>query len=300
MPAKKKEVYFFYSNRAEKGILEPVIKKVDQSKKFNATKVDLMMIPISVKEYGMTYTHTYKLLEENQPDLCFCSFDRPEMIFVALASFYQGIPVAQMHAGDISQHGSWDDFTRHAISVYASIHFCNGMPSYYRVLALLHVVGKEATHVYEVGSTAFDDIEIDESTCPTEPYDLVVYNPPTRRRDLIPSEVNKIADMLDKKTVWIEPNGDLGSAIIKATTLVRDIKLAPTVKRPQFLGLMKNAERFIGNSSSLFKEAPAFLKPHQLIHVGVRNAGREKLTKIRKGGSARIVKILEELNLSDL
>lgn len=285
----------FYSNRAEKGLLTPVIKRMRESQKITPIVVDLMSIPIKPKDYGTTYRHTYRMLGDEKPDLVLCCFDRSEMVFIALAAFHLHIPAAQIHAGDLSQEGTWDDMNRHVISLYADIHFCEGAPSYLRTIKLLETVGRSTKHIYEVGSTAFDDLEIDESLSPKEPYDLVLYNPCTRKPEVTAQEFLKIVNMMNKHVVWIEPNGDPGSEQI--TYAILDLKAHPpfpldffrTVPRSQFFGLMKNCDRAIGNSSAFFLELPFFNKRH--IHIGIRNKNRETVQP-RIGGSDRIVKII--------
>ena len=294
----------FYSNRAEKGLLEPVMQSIDGSRKLELVKVDLfkdLVKPKRMSEYGLFYSLAYELMQVEKPALALCAFDRFEMAFPTLAAFYQHIPIAQMHAGDLSLEGTWDDVTRHVISLYASIHFCEGENSYRRGVNTLKNLGRSTEHVYEVGSTAFDNLKIDTSFCPKEPYDLVVYCSPTRRLDVIILEIRQIFGILDKFTVWVEPSGrDPGDQQIINILNTYNTQLSSpqpylllkTLPRPLFLGLLKNCERVIGNSSSLFYEAPNFLRKEQIIHVGVRNKGRE-FVKIRKGGSRRIVKILE-------
>jgi hypothetical protein len=128
----------------------------------------------------------------------------------------------------------------------------------------------------------------------------VVYNSPTRRLDLVSDELEDIIGMLNKDTVWILPSGSsvgdtkihrLVHQFVHLNTHIIDVY--STVPRPQFLGLMQNCNRFIGNSSSMFYEAPYFLKKSQIIHVGVRNTGREYV-KLKPGGSSQVVKILED------
>lgn len=298
------KVMVFFSNRAEKGLLKSVMKRIEESGKLELLAVDLfkdLVEPKSLDSYGLLYNSAYKLIEREKPTLVMTPFDRFEMVFPALAAFYHNIPIAQIHAGDLSLEGAWDDVTRHVLSLYASIHFCEGRKAYRRVVNMLKTLRRSTRHVYEIGSTAFDDVEIDTSFCPKEPYDLVVYCSPTKRLDLIASEIKQILSMLDKYTVWVEPSGrDPGDREI--IEILKDhhtqlsspqpYLLLKTLPRPMFLGLMKNCERFIGNSSSLFYEAPMFLKKKQIIHIGVRNKGRE-FVKIRRGGSKRIVKILE-------
>ncbi len=305
-------IIVFFSNRAEIGLLEPVMKRIEKSDKLDLVKADLFeglgqeidskLLEASIDEYGLLYNYCHRFLQKEKPALVLCCFDRLEMIFPTLAAFYQNIPIAQMHAGDLSLEGSLDDVTRHAISFYATIHFCNGEKSYNRIVEVLKRLGRSTENVYEVGSTAFDDVEIDEDVCPTKPYDLVIYLSPTRRPDLIGKEITQILKMLDKFTAWVQPSGrDPGDEkIIEALQDHHTVLASPhpylvykTLPRPMYLGLMKNCSRIIGNSSSLFFEAPYFLKQDQIIHVGVRNKGRE-FVEIRPGASDRIVEVLEK------
>ena len=128
---------------------------------------------------------------------------------------------------------------------------------------------------------------------------MVLYNPPTKHPELIPKELHEIEAMLDhtKPTFWIGPNGDPGSDLI--ISRVKDIerkgnvKLFSTLPRREFLALLKHTSRFISNSSCMFLEAPHFLRPEQIVHVGVRNLGREPV-EIKLGGSDRIAEILRK------
>ena len=74
------------------------------------------------------------------------------------------------------------------------------------------------------------------------------------------------------------------------------IEFYENLPRKIFLGLLKNCSRFITNSSCAYYEAPAFLKPEQIIIVGKRNKRRSSsFSSMGKGGSSdKIIKILEK------
>lgn len=286
----KKRIVVCWSNRSEWGLLEPVLKRL--SEHFEVTPFS--MVCLSTSELGNIYKSSYAFLSRYKPNLVITPFDRYEQIFVALAARMLNLKVAQIHAGDLSREGCWDDQVRHMISLCCDYLFCNSEESARRARDLVKLTGSDAK-VFTVGSTAFDDIKVDESAAPKELFDLVVYYPPTRRPDLIEDELDKIEATLDKPIVWIGPSGDPGSdqIVARAKRLEKDgrAKFYPNLPRSNFLGLLKRCSRAIGNSSSFFCELPFFGKRH--VHIGARNRGRE-IVKVRTGGSDRIAEILRK------
>lgn len=295
----RRVIAIFYSNRSEIGLINSVIKALE-AKGFRTLVVNLAdYVDLNIESLGEVYNWAYLFLKSKQIDLCFTPFDRYEMVFATLAAYHLNIPVAQMHAGDISE-GTWDDITRHAISLYSTIHFCNGKRSMERVKHLLQSINKQTAYVFDVGSTAFDDIEVDTSVVPAFPYNLVLYNIPTKHPELISKELRFIERFIDDtgfKSVWILPSDRVFTEEVIST--VEKLRLQGRIvhyinlPRSQFLALIKNCQYFIGNSSSMIYEAPAFIRKEQIIHVGLRNKGRETI-KIRIGGSERIAEIIDK------
>lgn len=280
-----------WSNRSEKGLLEPVIRRLKRHFEVIEFNMGGGEDPFYL---GCLYESAYAFFHECQPDLVITPFDRKSQIFAALAAKMLNLRVAQIHAGDISLEGTWDDSIRHQISLNCDYLFCNGEESAERARKLIKLTGG-STKVFEVGSTAFDYIEVDISACSDGKFDLVIYHPPTKRPDLIESELDEIESLLDKPTIWIGPSGDPSSdqIIARAKKLEKEgkIKFYQNLPRPKFLGLLKECTRPIGNSSSFLLELPYFGKKH--IHIGVRNRGRETV-KIKTGGSDRIAEILRK------
>ncbi len=129
---------------------------------------------------------------------------------------------------------------------------------------------------------------------------MVIYHPPTRKPGALRGELEQIIGLLeeDRHIIWIGPNGDPGSDEIiytaKRAAELYGLTYYDNVPREQYLALMKHAERIIGNSSSIFKEAPTLREGTEgLIHIGLRNKGREYLVA-RKGGSDRIVQHIKD------
>ena len=292
MGDKVKRIVVAFSNRSEYGLLVPVIRRLE--KHFEVIEFDMGAVTGGVFKLGDLYKNAFAFLQESSPACVITPFDRKEQIFVALAARMLNLRVTQIHAGDISREGCWDDQVRHMISLCCDYLFCNGEESAERARELVELTGSSAK-VFEIGSTAFDDIEVDTSSCPEGEFDLVIYHPPTKRPDLIEKELDEIESIIDKSTIWIGPSGDPGSdqIIARAKKLEKEgkIRFYQNLPRPKFLGLLKQCSRALGNSSSFFLELPHFGKKH--IHIGVRNRGRG-IVKIRTGGSDRIAEILKK------
>lgn len=276
------------------GLLEPIIRRLDQHFDVVHFKIEPKWAGENMSSLGGLYDAAYSFLQATRPTLVITFSDRKEQIFVALAALFLNLRVAQIHAGDISAEGLWDDRVRHMISLCCDYLYCNTKESGNRVKELVKLTGS-SSKVFVVGSTAFDDLEIDTSACPEKPFDLVVYLPPTRRPESISEDLNRIESMLDKPTIWIGSSGDPKSSEIAER--VEEMKKRHNIihyanlPRPKFLGLLKHCDRAIGNSSSFFCELPFFHKQH--IHIGVRNMKRERIMP-RVGGSDRIVDIIKE------
>ena len=248
--------------------------------------------------------------ENVKPDIALLPTDRKEMLMVTIAAFFTGIPIIHFHAGDINPTGSsYDETIRPMISLMSKCWLCNSKESAENVKNVLDAVYRTTNGVYNVGSTAFDDIEIDDLLVPIYPYDLVIYHPPTATPEVIRKELDEIEELINENhngfVFWGYPNGDEpGSKIIinriKKIERYSRITVFKNIIRPQFLGLMQSCSRFIGNSSSIIYEAPYFLDNNQIIQIGNRNAGRIFDSNIERGASDKIIKILEGIDFDEI
>ena len=292
-------VVFCTSSRSERGMIEPLLRRLD-------ARYDLKLLELPVSFGGAYEVATEYLRLSGKPRLAFTPFDRLEMLACCIAFYQAGVPIAQLHAGDWAGGGIWDDTVRMMITLCSDIQFCASQKSLERTVQLLKLADKPISRAYMVGSIQFDDLELDESVVPKYGYDLVLYNPPNGRLELIPSELDEVEGLLDseKLTVWVYPNEDAGCEAIIGRIERLELKSLyykhekPRVKgfkslpRPQYLALMKHADRVIGNSSSFFVELPYFKKTH--VHVGLRNRDRERVEPV-VGGSDRVVEVVASL-----
>jgi UDP-N-acetylglucosamine 2-epimerase len=281
------------SHRAERGLLQPLIDRIDAHPRFD---LDLFSLN-TTEDFGVNYQQAqfHFMDPDERPDIVLFPCDRAEALSGALAAFELSIPIMHFHAGDVGTV-SKDEMYRHAISLMASVHLCNGQKAKKVVTDLLQAVGRPVGCVYDVGSTMLDDVEIDETVVPNKPYDLILYHPPTNDPVLINRELNEIESLLDPGVPvhWCYPNGDPGSEIIieRIESFEKMLWKSHNLPRPYFLGLMKNCRYFIGNSSSMVCEAPMWLSPEQIIHIGDRNKNRS-FDEINPGATDRILGILE-------
>ncbi|MFA5937513.1 MAG: UDP-N-acetylglucosamine 2-epimerase [Candidatus Paceibacterota bacterium] len=289
MCEQKKRVAVVWSNRSEEGLLRPVIEELKKSDHF---EVEEWKIPDDV--YGVAeYVAQLERSDAELPDLAITPHDRPPVTLMAFFLYHVNVPLVQLHAGDISS-GTFDDSDRWCISLWAKYHFCAGKIQAKRLRKFLRSMGKDPLHVYVSGVTNLDNLS-KMSEPPDGDYDMVLYNPPTTAQEGITEELTKIINLLDKDTYWFAPNGDPGSERIESAVKIlakeKNIKWTATMPHESFLGLLSRAKRVIGNSSTLFFEAPHF--GCEIIQIGERNRVRENV-ELKPGGSKRIVRRLEK------
>ena len=281
------------SHRAERGLLQPLIDRLEAHPTLDLDLFSLDPDADHVANYEQAGAHYM----DKRPDIVIIPCDRAEALAGALAAFELSIPIIHFHAGDVGTV-SKDEMYRHMISLMASVHLCNGPSAKKVVCDMLQAVGRPVGCVYDVGSTAFDsDLDIvagyDGIYDGITPYDLVLYHPPNDL-ELIEKELDEIERLVEdsENVIWLYPNGEPGSDII----IRRMEKVSPSadhdLPRSAFLYVMKNCEYFIGNSSSMVCEAPMWLSPEQIIHIGNRNRDRS-FDEINPGATGRILGILE-------
>jgi UDP-N-acetylglucosamine 2-epimerase len=243
-----------------------------------------------------------KKIKIDKTKYAICPFDRMQVMMAACACFHYDVPFAQMHGGEISS-GTYDDANRHVITLWADMIFTAHDVFTRRATNLRKTAGLSTKRIHTVGITNLDEREIDESELPSRPFNLVLYNPPTLlSSNEIKAELDEVYDLALKSgasIIWIGPNGDPKSEVIEryAKSHLNSIKYAADgYPRAKFLGLLKNAELAIGNSSSFIYEAPILKTPVRMI--GERNRTREHLN-FKMGASVKIARLIEK-RLEDL
>ena len=181
----KKKILVSTGTRAEYGILRPLLREIQKSKKLklilivtgshlskkhgytiNEIKKDNFKIDSTIRlshfrdknvdisaaigDYVINFS---KIFQKFKPDINFIVGDRDEMLASAIAAYHMNIPNAHIHGGDRS--GGLDEYNRHAITKVSNIHFAATKESLSRILKL----GENPKYVFQTGSTSVDEIK---------------------------------------------------------------------------------------------------------------------------------------------
>lgn len=184
----KREIAVFTGNRAEYGLLFPVIRElsgvsalgelyliisgahlnddfgktideIDMScvkdvKKINLPRGGVDKQLEALQSFSRIISDGAEILTELRPAFIVLAGDRYETFAMAIVAFYMNIPIVHLFGGDLSRGGHLDDSVRHCITKLAHIHFTTNADSYKRILGL----GEEEWRVFNVGSTAIDNV----------------------------------------------------------------------------------------------------------------------------------------------
>ena len=177
-----KKIVFFTGNRAEFGILNPLIFSLYEN--YNISIVisgahtntetkskneiyETLRDYCDIETYELLYSSEdfyrdnfkqnfekgYNLLNELRPDLTVVLGDRVETYAFANASFFNKIPICHLFGGDIGNAPYFDTNIRHAISKIANLHFASNKQSYENLLRM----GEEAWRCFNMGNISLDN-----------------------------------------------------------------------------------------------------------------------------------------------
>ena len=172
-------------NRAEYGLLKPLVIKIQQEKnwtlqllvtgahlspEFGLTykqieedefvineKVEMLLSSDTdegiVKSMGLGMIGFADALKRLKPNLLVILGDRFEMLALASAAIIFKIPIAHIHGGEITE-AAYDDSIRHAITKLSHLHFTSTEDYQKRVIQL----GENPETVFNVGAIGLDNI----------------------------------------------------------------------------------------------------------------------------------------------
>jgi UDP-N-acetylglucosamine 2-epimerase (non-hydrolysing)/GDP/UDP-N,N'-diacetylbacillosamine 2-epimerase (hydrolysing) len=247
---KRRKILVTTGTRAEYGILRPLLKKIEMSK-----KLDLFLIVTGThnsKKYGMTVNeikrdgfkiskiikilpksdtpysitqslgegiiHFTKIFKKIKPDINLILGDRDEMLASAISAYHMNIPNAHIHGGDKS--GGLDEYNRHAITKMSNIHFSATEKSKKRILKM----GENPKFVFLTGSPSIDEIKNNKITTKKDIKKLyginfhgdeilLVYHPTTTQLEKNTAQIRSILNSVVKlghTCIIIAPNSDAG------------------------------------------------------------------------------------------
>jgi GDP/UDP-N,N'-diacetylbacillosamine 2-epimerase (hydrolysing) len=231
-------------------------------------------------------TSLVDILQRVKPDWVILAGDRGETLIAAITAAYTNIPIAHIQAGELS--GNIDGQARHAIGKFAHIHFASNLDAYNRLKKL----GEEKFRIKLVGAPQLDDLKKIQNfenfekikkkynllKLKKKNYILVVYHPVTEEYKKTKKNVSILCDSLKRQEtikVWVLPNNDAGSSIVKNEIFNNKDPnniFFDNLPRSEYLGLLKNCQLLIGNSSSGIIESSSFKVP--VINLGRRQNNR--------------------------
>lgn len=313
----KKKIAYVSGTRADFGLMTPVLKAVKDSKKLElllyATAMHLM------PEFGNTITRVRKEFPEvkeiraifekdeqagmarfaadflkklvaffakDKPDFVLILGDRVEMLSVAVASLYLGIPIGHLHGGETTS--TVDETARHAITKLASIHF----PATEESAKRIEKMGEEYWRIHVVGAPALDTILNEKLPTKEEFYKeiglktgerfiLVSQHPVSEEAEDAARQMEETIAAVKKiglPAVITYPNADTGGrkmiAVIEKEKNNPIFHIFPSLDYKIFLAAEREAAVWVGNSSAACIESSSFKTP--VVNVGTRQTGRQR------------------------
>lgn len=310
-----KKILFITGTRADYGKLKSLMRRVDDSKEFEAyIYVSGMHL---IWELGNTYEEVLKDQYKNthvayglantrkasydlgdvicnltgyvlniKPHMIVVHGDRVDALAGAVVGALNNICVAHIEGGELS--GTVDESLRHAISKISHLHLVCNKEARKRLIQL----GEKEDKIYILGSPDIDIMLSDSLPSiekAKERYDInfnnfgiLMYHPVTTEYKDIGRNIKTIVDAViesGKNHIIIYPNNDLGYEVIlneyKRFESMERFRLFPSLRFEYFLTFLKNAEFMIGNSSAGVRETSVYGIP--AIDIGSRQHNRYSL-----------------------
>jgi UDP-N-acetylglucosamine 2-epimerase (non-hydrolysing)/GDP/UDP-N,N'-diacetylbacillosamine 2-epimerase (hydrolysing) len=201
------------------------------------------------------------------------------------------IPIAHIEGGEISE-GAIDDAVRNALTKMAHLHFTSTFAAKDRVIAM----GEEPWRVTRAGAPSLDhlrrskllergELEAKLEMQLQEHATVIAYHPVTLAQDTLQEAEELFAALgtIEGQMLFCYPNADAGSReLIELTkTFVKQRgngEVFVNLDALTYWSLLREAQIFLGNSSSGIMETPSFALP--AINIGERQRGRERAANI--------------------
>ena len=240
------------------------------------------------KATGYALTAFSNYFEKSRPDLLVVLGDRYEVFAAAVAAAIQGIAMAHISGGDVTE-GALDDIFRHSISKMSFLHFPGCLQSAKRIIQL----GENPDRVFNVGEPGTENcisaslMKIEELQrvigidITNKLYSIVTFHAATMEKDTAEAQVGELISALesfaDMNFIITKANADAGGRTINAIwdrqgKCHSNWLVVPSLGVKHYTSAMKYAQMIIGNSSSGIVEAPTIKIP--TVNIGDRQRGR--------------------------
>lgn len=243
------------------------------------------------KTIGLATLSLADTLGAMRPDILLLIADRYEMLAPASVALALRIPIAHIEGGEISE-GAIDDAVRNALTKLSHVHFTSTEAARQRIIAM----DEEAWRVHRAGAPSLDhlrrstllsrpDLEARLGITLHKPSSVVAYHPVTIAKDTV-LEADAVFAALGKVTgqiLFCYPNADAGSRELidranKFAASREDVHIFVNLNAITYWSLLRQADLFLGNSSSGIMETPSLALP--TVNIGLRQQGRERALNI--------------------
>lgn len=315
-----KKIGIVTATRAEWGLLRPLAKQIKSTNGFKLIlyvtgthfctehgntfreiladgfeideRVDMLLYPQSPsaisKTMALTITGFAELFSRQKPDLLILLGDRYETLAVAVAAVNEGIPIAHLYGGEVTE-GAIDEVFRHAITKLSSLHLTSCENYRKRIIQM----GEQPDRVFTVGSLAVDNIrqmklleapELSEKIgfpLTDAPYGVVTFHPVTKEPGFAIRQLEELLKVIDRmkdfKFLITKSNADyeadhINRRLDEFGKKNRRVCVVSSLGAKKYLSALKSAKFIMGNSSSGLSEGPYFRIP--TINIGCRQQGR--------------------------
>ena len=339
----KFNILFFSSGRSDYELIKPIINELKRNDNFNSYliltgshlskmhgqtfknvdqkltkklfKIDIKCDHLDFDNFNSSFILAQKKFKEffkkKKFNLAVILGDRYEALAFGLSCFFEGIKIAHIHGGEITE-GSIDDTIRHLITKLSNIHYVTNLEHQRRVIQL----GENPKRVINVGLLGYENISkmkfIDKKDVlkklkinQQKKNILVSYHPVTKlsKKENI-YQFNQLLIALKSfssfNIIFTSPNIDPGNRDItqkikKFLKKNENSYFFYSLGQKYFFSLAKSSEFFIGNSSSGILEIPFLEIP--VINIGMRQKNRYNFLKIFhvEPNSKKIIKKIKEI-----
>lgn len=257
--------------KKEFNVIEEIDMSIEGSSHYTMVK--------SLHIYGINFIET---LKRERPQWVILAGDRGEQLISSICSSFCYIPIAHIQAGERS--GNIDNTSRLALARFSHLHFAANNDAYQRLLKS----GEEKKRIFNVGAPQLDEIRNKEFLNKYQfkkkypnlnNFILVVFHPITEEFNKLKIYINNLCSALDafkEQKVWILPNNDAGSSIIRNNIFKNrnsNSVYFRNLSRVDYLGFLNTCKILVGNSSSGIIESPSFNK----ISINVGNRQNERI-----------------------
>jgi UDP-hydrolysing UDP-N-acetyl-D-glucosamine 2-epimerase len=243
------------------------------------------------KTIGLATLSLSDVLGEMRPDILLLIADRYEMLAPAAVALALRIPIAHIEGGEISE-GAIDDAVRNALTKMAHLHFTSTFAARDRIISM----GEEPWRATRAGAPSLDHLRKSNLLSREEVAAklsvqlagsamLIAYHPVTLAMDTLEEADELFAALgsVNSQLIFCYPNADAGSrALIERTTAFLakrgNGKLFVNLDAVTYWSLLRQAQVFLGNSSSGIMETASFAVP--TVNIGERQRGRERAANV--------------------